>query len=286
MVISLGEPTINDVDVTNRVIAERQGGRNRQYFNAIAQDWIERIQLYLTVFGNPEVIGNSIISVKDSGKFVNLYIKPKDDSSQKNEVLNILRSHGLDFCPACGEDGFPRTLDHYLPKERFPEFSLLSRNLSPMCDMCQGAKLAKVLTANAEKLFLHPYYDNLRDTPVLTAQILPPYNSGTTTRIGIRDDVHPISLRQLCIRHCEEMEIPARYQVFFRTQYLRLRRLLIDRRNGDNLPIAELTDIIEIFRRLFILKSCNSWNYVFYTSVLENPDLLHFLASGDIRIAS
>lgn len=284
MVISLREPVVNEVNVVNRVIAERQGGRNKNYFNGISQAWLDRVQLYMTVFGNPEVIRNSIVDAADSGKFVNLYLSPKDGSTQKTEVLDVIRAHGLDFCPSCGEDGYPRTLDHYLPKEKFPEFSILSRNLSPMCDMCQGAKLAKTLTVTGEKIFLHPYYDSLRNIPILKAEILPTFNSGATTQLSISADVQPVSLRLLCQRHCEEMKIPERYAVFFRMQYLRVRRLIYGKRNGGELLIPELVALLEEFRGLSLYKSCNSWDYVFYTSVLENGALLRFLASGDVGI--
>lgn len=284
MVISLEEPTLNDIAITRRVVAERAAGRNRAYFVGIDRSWRQRVQLYLDVFGNPEIIGDSIVDVGDSGKFINLYVHPKDDSIQKIEVLDVIRSHGLDYCPACGEDGYPRTLDHYLPKEKFPEFSILSRNLAPMCDICQGAKLAKTLTTNQEKIFLHPYYDRLVNVQVFKADIIPPFNTGTTTHLRINVDVQPDGLRSLCQRHSDEMGIPSRYQTYFRMQYIRLKKLFEERRGGGAINVDDVVSRVTDFQSLALLKACNSWDHVFYTSVIDNPDLLQFLATGDLRI--
>ena len=46
-------------------------------------------------------------------------------------------THGV--CPFCGV-GTVNTLDHYLPKKRFPVFSVTPNNLIPACTWCQGAK--------------------------------------------------------------------------------------------------------------------------------------------------
>lgn len=283
MVISLDEPTLNDVDITGRVVAERTTGRNRAYFTGIENTWKEKVQIYLDVFGNPERIGASIVAADDSGKFINLYSHPKDDSIQKIEVLDVIRAHGLDYCPACGEDGYPRTLDHYLPKEKFPEFSILSRNLAPMCDACQGAKLAKTLTANQEKIFLHPYYDGLANVQVFKADIIPPFGTGTTTQLRINEDVQPNSLRSLCQRHSDEMGIPSRYQTYFRMQYIRLKKLFEARRCRGAIDVDDVVTLVTDFQSLALLKSCNSWDHVFYTSVIDNPGLLQFLATGNLR---
>jgi len=61
-------------------------------------------------------------------------------------------------CPLCGV-GQVRTLDHHLPKSRYPDLSVCPFNLVPACDFCQSGKLAKYPT-NAGEQTLHPYYDD------------------------------------------------------------------------------------------------------------------------------
>lgn len=70
-----------------------------------------------------------------------------------HKKLHVMRKkHKLRACPSCGEDGSPGTLDHYLPKEEFPELSVFFENLTPMCDQCQerkGASYKKTMGENA-----------------------------------------------------------------------------------------------------------------------------------------
>lgn len=89
--------------------------------------------------------------------------------------LRILRSKLLaaagGSCPFCGELLDPRTLDHFLPKEYFPEFAATSANLVPICDNCNRAKDTRVTNAAGARLFRHPYFDANLSTPLLFSQI-------------------------------------------------------------------------------------------------------------------
>jgi hypothetical protein len=61
-------------------------------------------------------------------------------------------------CPLCGV-GVVRTLDHHLPKSKYPDLSICPRNLVPACDFCQTCKLSKHPATPGEQT-LHPYYDD------------------------------------------------------------------------------------------------------------------------------
>ena len=61
-------------------------------------------------------------------------------------------------CPYC-DLGDATTLDHYLPKSRFPQFAILPANLVPSCRDCQGKKGRHVAT-NKTSQTLHPYFDH------------------------------------------------------------------------------------------------------------------------------
>lgn len=60
-------------------------------------------------------------------------------------------------CPYCGIDR-PGTLDHFVPKEQFPEFSTYAPNLIACCDPCNRAKGENWATPT-KRLFLHAYFD-------------------------------------------------------------------------------------------------------------------------------
>jgi len=74
-------------------------------------------------------------------------------------------------CPFC-QISIHGTLDHYLPKEKYPEFSVFPQNLVPACDECNRNKRALIVDENtAVRLFIHPYYDNIPNVNFISARL-------------------------------------------------------------------------------------------------------------------
>ena len=63
------------------------------------------------------------------------------------------------LCPYCNL-GHSRTLDHYLAKFEYPEFSINPLNLIPACRDCNTEKLDKVIQREDEQ-YIHPYFDTI-----------------------------------------------------------------------------------------------------------------------------
>ena len=74
------------------------------------------------------------------------------------------------ICPYCEIDR-AETLDHFIPKEHYPEFAVFSFNLVPCCDVCNRKKGTKWATM-AGRLFWHSYFDQVpADSDCLKATI-------------------------------------------------------------------------------------------------------------------
>ena len=71
---------------------------------------------------------------------------------------SLLSQSHLGKCPFCGF-GQASTLDHYLPKAKYPQFSVLPFNLVPSCKDCNTGKSTAIATT-AEGQSLHPYFDH------------------------------------------------------------------------------------------------------------------------------
>lgn len=71
-----------------------------------------------------------------------------------------------DKCPFCMMSE-PRTLDHYLCKSSFPEYTLFPLNLVPCCSECNNKKRTMFLDPNGKRQFMHVYYDVQPEKPVL-----------------------------------------------------------------------------------------------------------------------
>lgn len=72
-------------------------------------------------------------------------------------------------CPLCGA-GTVATLDHHLPKSKYPDLAILPINLVPACHHCNDAKKARY-PKHAGEQTLHPYFDGHLQGQWLTASI-------------------------------------------------------------------------------------------------------------------
>ena len=278
MVVKLNTPNIGiDEDkFIDLVVSERTIEPNKTFFRRYSPIWKERVNEYIVKSGNPELVSNSLaVITSEKTKFINLYSHPSDTSAQK-PILDNLRERSIQICPCCGEDGTPNTLDHYLPKDKYPEFSILSKNLFPMCDICQGKKSTKDTDNLNQRIFIHPYYDDFINNQILNLVIEPPYQSPINFFLVVNDILH-IDQQNLVNRHITELGIHQRYSKYFRDQYFRILRVVSDiRNNGDDVVV-----MLNQFARMAKLKSINSWEHIFYSSVINDEDLIHFLCNDD-----
>ncbi len=256
------------------VVAQRQGGVNAGFFNAAKAEWKARVQAYKDASGDPCVLKPWPEVQAHAKKFQNLYLSPAEGSVQA-PVLQGLRSRELQLCPACGEDGTPNTLDHYLPKQSYPEFSITACNLFPMCDICQGEKGTATVNAANERLFLHPYFDQFTDVQVFCLDIGRPFEAPETISVA----PHPgldAAQHALVTRHLDELGIAIRYNHFFKSEYIRLLRLVKSMRQKGQDVRAQL----DTFCEYALHKSVNSWGHVFYTGVIADTGLMDYLEGG------
>lgn len=74
--------------------------------------------------------------------------------SKARKIYDALRVTDQ-YCPLCGVKKVA-TLDHYLPKSRYPLLSVNPENLVPACRECNTVKLDKIFTKKEEHT-LYPY---------------------------------------------------------------------------------------------------------------------------------
>lgn len=90
---------------------------------------------------------------------VNLYNKGVVQSKgEGRNVYDAIKISAHDECPYCGGVGEIGSLDHYLPKARFPAYSVLAKNLIPACDVCNKG-MGSNFPSDPELQPLHPYFD-------------------------------------------------------------------------------------------------------------------------------
>ncbi|WP_146093365.1 hypothetical protein [Xanthomonas pisi] len=275
--ILLPLPDKDSLVILNEVIAERAAGSNAAYFNGLAEEWRARLVAYIDGKGSPEHVPTWPQIQPNKGRFLNLYGTAKKDSSQYPVLKRMRDDHGLNYCPACGEPGSPNTLDHYLPKGKYPHFCVTPLNLFPMCDACQDWKDEKTGNAASPRFFIHPYYDVFVAEQVLNLTISPPFDA-PTFKIGPREGLLPAQ-EGLVASHIRELGLPERFASFFKNEYLRLLRQVDFLRRKD----LGVQDYLQTFQARFANGERNVWDHVLYSSVLSNDELLDYLTNGELK---
>jgi len=72
-------------------------------------------------------------------------------------------------CPLC-ERAQVCALDHFLPKNHFPEYAILADNLIPVCERCNRLKGDECDTTGGLLMF-HAYFDEFPDRELLFAEV-------------------------------------------------------------------------------------------------------------------
>lgn len=80
------------------------------------------------------------------------------------ELRRLNGGRGLK-CPICGIQKC-KHLDHYIPREQMPEFSIFPPNLIPTCEVCNGKKHEKWLNEDDERIVFNAFFDELPDKPI------------------------------------------------------------------------------------------------------------------------
>lgn len=125
----------------------------------------KRSELFLTV-SHGDVGG---VSAAEMVKVYSGRMVPK--TAVGRPLYNRIMSFPVNqICPLCGI-GTVNTLDHYLPKQHFPVFSVTPNNLVPACSWCQFEKKEYYAKNKGEQL-LHPYYDDFDGEEWLRAEVV------------------------------------------------------------------------------------------------------------------
>lgn len=181
-----------------------------------------------------------------------------------------------DICPYCGI-GAPRQFDHYLPKAKFPEFSVHSYNLVPCCGSCNGLKSETWLQGNGERTFINFYIDSLPTAPMLELDIQWSVKKGKLVPVVSFDLVRPARFSAakfaLIESHFEELELLARYKDQAHTEFMALRDAALAR---EAKKVVVLRKFLENYLKLRekTLGPLN-WRIVLYRKLMAYAPFLH-----------
>ena len=100
----------------------------------------------------------------------NLYEAKRTYIKHYRDRIESLNGGRMPKCPLCGVTTC-KQLDHYIPREKMPEFSVFTPNLIPLCADCNKEKGTKWLNGYNERLIFNAFFDRLPHKPVCVCSI-------------------------------------------------------------------------------------------------------------------
>lgn len=111
---------------------------------------------------NLERLSPIALSSEEAEDLIHCYTSPTKSMKEVRDISIKCSPR----CPYCNIDT-SRTLDHYLPKEEFPEYSFYSLNLIPCCHVCNSIKGIRWKDHEGKRIFLNVYFDSIPDEQFL-----------------------------------------------------------------------------------------------------------------------
>lgn len=173
---SIKKPNYNPKDVFLKCISRVKSVKMKQDLESVADivsdaaaDYDSKAQVgeYYLIDENDSVGG--IVSQNEMEKVYTSRMLGKD-APGRGIYDEIKASAPLDKCPLCGQRQVA-SLDHYLPKDKFPSLVVVPYNLVPSCFDCNMEKREKVPNDSTSQT-LHPYYDDVTKKQWLFAKII------------------------------------------------------------------------------------------------------------------
>lgn len=159
---------------------------------------------------NEDVIINGITKTQVNNLYSQYMVPQNKPARIYYDELMGLAPHGK--CPYCGF-GQASTLDHYLPKSRYPFFSVLASNLIPSCKDCNTGK-SSVVAKFAGAQSIHPYYDGdtFADTQWLYARVEETSPPSITYYVN-PPLIWPEETQQRALKHFDDFKLAKRFSV-------------------------------------------------------------------------
>ncbi|WP_323844104.1 hypothetical protein [Microbulbifer magnicolonia] len=181
---------------------------------------------------------------------------------------SIVARAPLGRCPFCGF-GHATTLDHYLPKSKYPKLSVLPLNLVPSCKDCNSGKLARTPSTQEEQS-LHPYFDhaNYVEEQWLFARVVHTEPVTLNFFVSPPDDWSDSSKARVHA-HFDEFKLAARYAVESSSQLACLRDTLAMHREQNG--VDSVRQHLEFEAQSNYRQHRNSWQTAMFQG-LANSD--------------
>ena len=222
-------------------------------------------------------LGNPIEDKISTTEFKELYDRKFVGGNGRTLYNTIFNSTKI--CPTCLLRGIDQ-VDHFLPKSKYPLYSVSPFNLVPICEKCNGFKSAK--DANTFT-FIHPYFHKLIDFAWLKARIYIESNIiGFNYFIDIPDTLeNHIELEKEITEHIKTLKLLPLYNSTASGLHANMHSIF------SNMYKAGGEDIVlELFKSYYEMNcklgTLNSFEAVFYKSLIDYDYINNYLVHNQL----
>jgi hypothetical protein len=220
------------------------------------------------------IVAPSTFSIDEKELLIDYYENPP---AVLKRLIQARRSdHELDCCPYCGYPFAPDTLDHFIPKDEWPEFSFLPNNLVPQCRGCAPIKGSTYYCSDSAGCFyVHPVFSDLMSKVFIRVSIMfddelkrPMF----TAACGIIGANHAEVVR--VTRHIRRMKVKSRAENYCEREFAHLKRQLKKRYfNVKNMLEVSINKKMDLEGRAI------DWESALYQAIIADQHLIDYLHS-------
>lgn len=169
-------------------------------------------------------------------------------------------------CPYCGHRD-ATTLDHYMPKSKYPTYAITSTNLIPSCGVCNHIKNDTPFFRREDEV-IHPYFDDFAAKDKwLYARVIEGDAIGFTFFVNAPDTWSKEKIDRITY-HFRVFELNKLYQLNAADEFVpcfgRVKRIY--KRGGKKAAVEELKDDIKDRDEL----RKNTWQAAMYKALIDS----------------
>ncbi len=267
---NLSEPENSEaISALDETINRKRKEDYAKRLNAYKSYIVNRYNTYEQEKKALENVGASKIASKEDKDAIHSSFNTAFKKKIKNDELKKVYEECEGICPYCG-DGKIEEVDHYVPKEDYPEFTLYPNNLIPLCNKCNKKKGSKFIDGQNRRQFINFYYDNIGSVEFLSVEIsFNSMNIKKSTKINYIADYSKIAdgyLRRIVQDHYQYLDLLCRYNEAAVYEISELIAVLQSQPNRDRNDIRIIADGWILGKRNNQMKKAgkNDWKYLLY----------------------
>lgn len=279
------EPLVDKhINKFTSIIKNKQSPRKDELLK-IRRKVIKRYKKFCENKEKLEKIGKSTINTslkkEDINEYSSLLHLYNHQESQATEYLKEIKKRKGNICPYCGV-ALCKQVDHFLPKDDYPEFSIFLPNLIVTCTDCNLDKRVQSINVNSNKRFiLNPYYDDIYDKDFIICEIKKPYEA-VIFKLAISKDIDTYYV-DILNSHIEKIGIREKIESQWESKFNIYKESIRSTFNMGRTFTDDLTKIQEAIKNDIpnFLKieqvKVNKIECAFYNALYKNDEFILFL---------